>query len=119
MKTQFYTDKNGKDITHGSLVKVYHFTGARRKKHYMYKIIWKVGEFWKGVHIEDVIAQRPMPTEEYGEGSYMLPFTKTTGGNKQIPIQLTGVELLVDGDIVFNKPDWYKKKRITLIKKIL
>tara|TARA_R110000796_G_scaffold88978_1_gene192344 strand:+ start:1875 stop:2231 length:357 start_codon:yes stop_codon:yes gene_type:complete len=118
MKQEFYTDKNGKDITHGSLVKVFHFTGARRKKHFMYKIIWKVGKYWKGVHIEDVMAERPMPTEENAQGSYMLPFTKVENTNRQVPIQLTGVEVLADGDIVFNKPEWYKKQGIKIVNKL-
>ena len=34
---QPYYDKNGKEIKEFSLLKVFHFIGARRKKHYMYK----------------------------------------------------------------------------------
>lgn len=30
-------DKNGIPIERGDVVKVFHFTGARRKRHYMYK----------------------------------------------------------------------------------
>jgi hypothetical protein len=30
-------DKNGKEIKCGDIVKVFHFIGARRKRHYMYK----------------------------------------------------------------------------------
>lgn len=30
-------DKTGREIVVGDIVKVYHFTGARRKRHYMYK----------------------------------------------------------------------------------
>lgn len=30
-------DKHGRSIEYGDVVKVYHFTGARRKRHYMYK----------------------------------------------------------------------------------
>lgn len=30
-------DKNGREIMVGDLLKVYHFTGARKKRHYMYK----------------------------------------------------------------------------------
>lgn len=30
-------DKTGKPIKVGDILKVFHFTGARRKKHYMYK----------------------------------------------------------------------------------
>lgn len=33
-------DKKGIPIMPGDLIKVYHFTGARKKKHYMYKIVW-------------------------------------------------------------------------------
>lgn len=31
------TDKRGIPIVRGDIVKVFHFTGARRKRHYMYK----------------------------------------------------------------------------------
>ena len=30
-------DKNGRQIERGDIVKVFHFTGARNKRHYMYK----------------------------------------------------------------------------------
>jgi hypothetical protein len=30
-------DKNGRPIERGDVLKVYHFTGLRRKRHYMYK----------------------------------------------------------------------------------
>lgn len=30
-------DKHGREIMRGDIVKVYHFTGAQRKRHYMYK----------------------------------------------------------------------------------
>ena len=30
-------DKTGREIKRGDIVKVYHFTGARRRKYYMYK----------------------------------------------------------------------------------
>jgi len=32
-----YYDQNGKEIKEYSLLKMYHFTGARRKRYYMYK----------------------------------------------------------------------------------
>ena len=35
--TQYYYDKNGKPINEFDVLKVFHFVGARRKKHYMYK----------------------------------------------------------------------------------
>jgi hypothetical protein len=34
---QPYYDKNGKEIKEFAVLKVFHFTGARRKRHYMYK----------------------------------------------------------------------------------
>lgn len=34
-----YTDKDGTDFVDCDVVKVFHFVGARRKKHYMYKRI--------------------------------------------------------------------------------
>ena len=36
---QPFYDKNGKGIKEYSLLKMYHFTGARKKKYYMYKFI--------------------------------------------------------------------------------
>jgi len=39
-------DKNMRPLRVGDVLKVYHFTGARRKKHYMYKQI--VGTRWLG-----------------------------------------------------------------------
>jgi len=33
-----YKDSNGKIIKEGAILKVFHFTGSRNKKHYMYKI---------------------------------------------------------------------------------
>ena len=35
--TDFFYDQNGKEIRHLDVIKVLHFIGARRKKHYMYK----------------------------------------------------------------------------------
>lgn len=34
-------DKKGIPVRPGDLIKVYHFTGARKKKHYMYKFVWE------------------------------------------------------------------------------
>lgn len=35
--TEVCRDKYGREIVIGDIVKVYHFTGARRKRYYMYK----------------------------------------------------------------------------------
>ena len=32
-------DKNGREIMVGDTLKIFHFTGARRKRHYMYKYV--------------------------------------------------------------------------------
>lgn len=39
-------DKTGREIKQGDVLKVYHFTGARGKRHYMYKQV--VEERWLG-----------------------------------------------------------------------
>ena len=41
---QPFYDKKGKEIKMYSLLKMYHFTSGRRKKHYMYKWV-KIKEF--------------------------------------------------------------------------
>jgi hypothetical protein len=33
------TDKNGREIMPGDVLKLFHFTGARNKKHFMYKFV--------------------------------------------------------------------------------
>lgn len=38
-KDNTYYDKNGEQILEGDLLKVFHFIGARRKKHYMYQVV--------------------------------------------------------------------------------
>lgn len=44
-------DKHGKEIHEFDLLKVFHFTGARRKKHYMYKwVSVKMGHLY-GLHL--------------------------------------------------------------------
>lgn len=35
--SEIVTDKNGREIRRGDIVKVYHSMGARRKRYYMYK----------------------------------------------------------------------------------
>ena len=36
------TDKNGREIMPGDTLKIYHFTGARRKRHYLYKFVKQI-----------------------------------------------------------------------------
>lgn len=35
-------DKNGRKIEVGDTLKIFHFTGSRRKKHYMYKYVMDI-----------------------------------------------------------------------------
>lgn len=46
MEEKLY-DKNRREIKIGDVLKVYHFTGARRKKYYMYKQAIEIKEFGK------------------------------------------------------------------------
>ena len=34
-------DKTGREVFPGDILKVYHFTGSRRKRYYMYKLVLK------------------------------------------------------------------------------
>ncbi|HKF95121.1 MAG TPA: hypothetical protein VKB96_11095 [Gammaproteobacteria bacterium] len=38
-------DKHGREIMIGDIIKVFHFIGARRKRHYMYKQVIREGVF--------------------------------------------------------------------------
>jgi hypothetical protein len=51
------TDKNGREILPGDTLKLYHFTGARRKKHFMYKFVkeiihGKTAAFFSILHLD-------------------------------------------------------------------
>lgn len=47
-------DKNNRQIMPGDVVKVFHFIGARNKKHYMYKIIHELDGHLYGAHAHNV-----------------------------------------------------------------
>jgi len=53
MKQAF--DKNGKEIHEFDVLKVFHYVGVRRKKHYMYKWVRKskCGLYLYGLHLGD------------------------------------------------------------------
>lgn len=40
-------DKTGREIMAGDILKVFHFVGARRKRHYMYKQALKIEQLGK------------------------------------------------------------------------
>lgn len=50
-----YFDKHGKEIKEFAVLKVFHFIGARRKKHYMYKWVrlkeWDGKKYWIAIHL--------------------------------------------------------------------
>lgn len=43
-------DKMGREIRPGDLLKVFHFIGARNKKHYMYKIAHSINIYLYAAH---------------------------------------------------------------------
>lgn len=46
-------DKYGVEIKEFAVLKVFHFTGARKKKHYMYKWVRLINGELCGVHLTD------------------------------------------------------------------
>lgn len=50
-----YYDENGNEIKELDVIKVFHFIGRRRKKHYMYKWIWlhenENQRYWVAKHL--------------------------------------------------------------------
>ena len=52
-----YFDKNGVEIKEFAVIKVFHFIGRRKKRHYMYKWVRLVEDkgkkYWYGQHLED------------------------------------------------------------------
>ena len=49
-----FTDSVGNPITEGCILRIYHFTGARKKRHYMYKQVGKYSEKckkWRVYHL--------------------------------------------------------------------
>lgn len=45
-------DKNGIEIREFAVLKIFHFTGARKKQHYMYKWVRKVEGHLVGMHLD-------------------------------------------------------------------
>lgn len=43
-------DRHGREIMRGDVLRVYHFTGARRKRHYMYKQAMGTRQFGSDEH---------------------------------------------------------------------
>lgn len=55
-----YFDKYGKEIKEFAVLKVFHFIGARRKKHFMYKWVRLIEDngkkYWYAQHLTDATA---------------------------------------------------------------
>jgi hypothetical protein len=47
-------DKNGRTIYRGDLLKTYHFTGSRHKKHYIYHVAVKRGEVLFAIPVSEL-----------------------------------------------------------------
>ena len=53
MKEQPYFDQTGKEIKEFALLRFFHFVGARKKKHYMYKWVNVVMGKYVALHLEN------------------------------------------------------------------
>lgn len=51
--TQKLLDKHGREIREFAVLKIFHFVGRRRKKHFMYKWVRKVDGHLVGRHLTD------------------------------------------------------------------
>ncbi len=51
-------DKHGKPVSRGAVIKMFHFTGRRRKKHYMYKVIDYIEGQRYGIDITSLIIDK-------------------------------------------------------------
>lgn len=47
-KDTMYLDELGNEIHLNDLLRVYHFTGARKRRHYMYKVAIIKDDYWQG-----------------------------------------------------------------------
>ena len=52
-----YFDDKGNVIREFAILKIFHFVGVRRKKHFMYKWVrlveWKGDKYWVALHLSD------------------------------------------------------------------
>lgn len=65
MENRLY-DKNRRPIYPGDVLKVYHFTGARRKKHYMYKLAIEEMGYFYGIDICHLATKNLDTAHRYG-----------------------------------------------------
>jgi len=96
-------DKTGREIMIGDVLKVYHFTGARRKRHYMYKQV-----------IDQVTLGKAPPNQ--GEYLFVSHLAMKERGQRDdgFHICLNG-QILTDYEIVQGLDAyWQDRPRITL-----
>jgi len=48
LKDRMYFDELGNEIHEGDLLRVYHFTGARKRAYFMYKVARVIHGYWYG-----------------------------------------------------------------------
>lgn len=75
MKNKQILDKNGVPIEEFDVLKVYHFTGVRRKKYYMYKLaVLREGRLY-GAHLSTknpTAPGYPLWTKDYNSEDYEI-----------------------------------------------
>jgi hypothetical protein len=60
-------DKNGIEIEEFDILKVFHFVGVRKKKHYMYKMVILWNGYFYGSHLNNnpLTPDYPLWTSDY------------------------------------------------------
>ena len=81
MSTQIF-DKTGREIAVGDILKVFHFTGSRRKKYYMYKQVLRSHPLGKNNQLFFEVGHLNMTDEVYDimlDGSTLLDYEIVQG----------------------------------------
>jgi len=84
-------DKKGYPIRHGDILKVFHFTGTRRKRYYMYKQAWVLTlEDGREVLMADHLESTTGTTERtsYRLDSGLLEHTEIVQGSQTVAGEL-------------------------------
>lgn len=78
-------DKTGREIMVGDVLKVYHFRGARWRKHYyMFKQIVGTKVIGKGRHVYLVVSHLNMKSADEKDGGYLMPQDGTLNRDTEI-----------------------------------
>lgn len=76
-------DKNGIAIQPFDLLKVYHFTGSRRKKYYMYKHVTGDASFNKNYFVLSSLSKCGHTYHELKDNSVLLDYEIIQGSNQE------------------------------------